>query len=146
MNRLAEPCIFDLLARIVNRKVEVANVDQFSSDAFAFLDFAENEFSDVLAGAAFPNRAENYRNEEWSSVHSRRVSHKKSQNAQFLRLLLVPCVPFPGLDNDTWKVIEQCLSEIGIGKTLTARTNFIMLVNYDVMFGIINIYLPQPLA
>ena len=53
--------------------MQIANIDQLSLDAFALLDFAADEIGDVLAGAAFSHRTENHRNEEWSSVHGRRV-------------------------------------------------------------------------
>src|SRR6266511_3087797 len=61
--------VLDLLSGIVDWKIHVANIDQSSFDTFALLDFAEDEFRNVLAGSSFAHRAENYRNEEWSIVH-----------------------------------------------------------------------------
>src|SRR5438874_9911561 len=68
--RLREFGVLDLLAGIVNRKLQIANINQFSFNAFAVLDFTEDEFRNVLTGAPFAHCAENHRNEEWSSVHS----------------------------------------------------------------------------
>src|SRR6266705_675865 len=73
--------ILDLLAGIVNRKLQITNINQFSFNAFAFLDFTEDEVRNVLTGAPFAHCAENYRNEEWSSVHS---SKRDLENKQVL--------------------------------------------------------------
>src|SRR6266542_7006116 len=65
--------ILDLLAGIVNWNLQIANINQFSFNAFAFLDFTEDEFRNVLTGAPSAHCAENYRDEKWSSVHGHSV-------------------------------------------------------------------------
>ena len=68
-----ESRVLDLLAGIVARKAEIANINQLSFDSFALLHLVENKPGDIFAGAAFAHRAENYRNEKWSSAHRLRV-------------------------------------------------------------------------
>src|ERR1051326_2738660 len=61
--------VLDLLAGIVKRKFQIANINKFSLNAFAFLDFTEDEFRNVLTGAPFAHRAEYYRDEKRRVVH-----------------------------------------------------------------------------
>src|ERR1051326_8357319 len=60
--------VLDLLAGIVKRKFQIANINKFSLNAFAFLDFTEDEFRNVLTGAPFAHRAEYYRDEKRPGV------------------------------------------------------------------------------
>ena len=64
-----ETRVLDLFSRVVVRELKLSNIDVFSLDAFAFLDLFENKLRNVLAGAAFPHRAENHGNEKWSIAH-----------------------------------------------------------------------------
>src|SRR5260370_23024084 len=70
--------VFDLLARIVDRKVEITNVNQLGFDAVALVRLFKDKSGDVLAGAASAHRTENYWNEEWSGVHRFRVNCKNA--------------------------------------------------------------------
>ena len=58
-----KPRVLDLFAGIINRKIQIANINQLSFDSFALLHLVENKPGDLFAGAAFAHRAENYRNE-----------------------------------------------------------------------------------
>src|SRR3569832_1049295 len=79
-HRCRKVCIFDGLAGIVCREVELANIDQLGFDAFVLLNLAEYKPGDVFTRASFSCRAENHWNEEWSSGHRGSLSIVAREN------------------------------------------------------------------
>src|SRR5215467_6906192 len=66
---LREFGILNLLARIIGRKSQVANINELCFNALALLHFAVNKLSDIFASASLAHCTKDHRNEEWSISH-----------------------------------------------------------------------------
>src|SRR5258708_37001586 len=69
-NRRRKLRVLNLLAGVIDGEIQIAQVDQFSFDTCALLNFTKDEFRHAFAGAALPYGAQDYRDKKRSCVHS----------------------------------------------------------------------------
>src|SRR5258707_5936861 len=69
-NRRRKLRVLNLFAGVIDGEIQIAQVDQFSFDTGALLNFTKDEFRHVFAGAALTYGAQDYGDKKRFRVHS----------------------------------------------------------------------------